>query len=356
MANTSNNGKPGGPEKPRPDWYRRMSEFAKPDLRKATRQVLDTLVPYVLLWFLMVRSVQQGYPYWVTLLLIVLAAGFLIRIFIFFHDCCHGSFFPSERANMILGYLFGILVFTPFEDWRFTHGRHHATVANLDHRGEGDVWTMTLEEYLEAPKYRQWLYRLFRNPLVLFGLGPLFYFLIRQRVPSPGVGKRGRRSVYLTDLALLAVMTAAALTMGLATYLMIQIPVLHLAGAGGVWLFYVQHQFEGAYWARQESWDPMKAALLGSSFYKLPRVLQWFSGNIGLHHIHHVRPRIPNYNLELCYNAMPELQTVKPLTLLQSLKSLRLRLWDESRKRLVGFRVLRSLVKDSRQGENSRVF
>ena len=330
----------------RPAWLEKLSEFERPDVRKASLQLLDTVVPYLFLWFFMVRTVQLGYSYWVTLALSVPAAGLLVRIFIFFHDCCHGSFLADRRANALLGHLLGILTFTPFEDWRYTHGRHHATVANLDYRGEGDIWTMTLEEYLAAPRHRRWTYRLFRNPLVLFGLGPLFYFLVRQRFPSKGAGPRARRSVLITDLALLAIVVAAWRTIGLWTYLVIQIPVIYLAGAGGFWLFYVQHQFEGVYWARKEEWDAMKAALQGSSFYQLPRVLQWFSGNIGLHYIHHIRPRIPNYRLQSAYQRIPELHAVPPLTLGQSLRSVRLKIWDEGRRQLVGWEALRTFLKN----------
>jgi omega-6 fatty acid desaturase (delta-12 desaturase) len=340
MAATSENGKG------RPSWYNKLSDFEKPDLRRSVWQLVNTLIPYFILWFLMIRTRQLGYSYWITLMLVVPAAGFLVRVFAIFHDCCHGSFFRSERANTVVGYFLGILCFTPFDDWRYTHWRHHATVANLDYRGEGDVWTMTIDEYIKAPKIEKRLYRLFRNPVILFGLGPLYYFLIRERFPSKGVGRRQRRSVTITNLAILGIAVTAALTAGFSTYVLIQLPVLHLAAAAGVWLFYVQHQFEGVYWARHDNWDAIKAALDGSSFYKLPKVLQWFSGNIGLHYIHHIRPRIPNYHLQLCYNKIPDLQTVKPLTILQSLKSLRLRLWDESKEQLVGFRALRSFMKN----------
>jgi omega-6 fatty acid desaturase (delta-12 desaturase) len=341
VAVSAKRGKVGRGEKSRPEWYYRISKFEKPDHRKAIGQVLNTLIPYCVLWCFMVLTRTRGYPYWVTLLLAIPAAGFLVRVFTFFHDCCHGSFLAGKKANTILGYLFGILVFTPFYDWQYTHWRHHATVANLDYRGEGDVWTMTLEEYLRAPKHQKWLYRLFRNPLILFGFGPLFYFVVRERFPSKGVGRKERKSVAITNLAILGIVATAAWTIGFSTYILIQLPVLHLAAATGVWLFYVQHQFEGVYWARRENWDAMKAAIEGSSFYKLPRVLQWFSGSIGLHYIHHVRPRIPNYNLQTCYDDTPELQTVPALTPLQSLRSLRLRLWDETREQLVGFRALR---------------
>jgi len=329
-----------GTDRARPPWFAKLTPFARAETNKALRQLADTLGPYLFLWFVMIRAMQNGVPYALVFVLVVPAAGLLVRIFIFFHDCCHGSFLPGERANTLVGHLLGILTFTPFEEWRYTHGRHHATVANLDRRGEGDVWTMTLDEYLRAPRLQRLLYRLYRSPLVLFGVGPLFYFVIRQRFPASGSSRRRKRSVLITNLALIGIVLTAWKTIGLGTYIMIQLPVIHLAGAGGVWLFYVQHQFDGVYWAREREWDPVKAALEGSSYYKLPKVLQWFSGNIGLHHIHHIRPRIPNYNLQACYHAVPELQVVPPLTLGRSLRSLRLRVWDEPRRRLVGWRAL----------------
>ena len=222
-----------------------------------------------------------------------------------------------------------------------SHAGHHATAEDLDRRGIGDVWTMTVAEYLAASKRQQRAYRLFRHPFVLFVLGPPVLFLIIQRFPHKGAGKRERNSVILTDLALLALLGLASVTIGLRAYLLIQVPVMALAGAIGVWLFYVQHQYEQVSWARHEDWNPMQAALEGSSYYRLPKVLQWFSGNIGLHHIHHLRPRIPNYNLQQCYEDTPELQAVDPLTIRCSLKSIFLNLWDESEHKLVSFRSLK---------------
>jgi len=328
----------------RPAWYQALSRYTQPNLGKATWQLLNTFVPYLALWVLMVRTVQLGYPYWITLALAVVAAGFLVRIFIFFHDCGHGSFFASRRANTILGYISGILTFTPYEDWRRAHAVHHATAGNLDRRGVGDVWTLTVDEYRAAPRLRRLAYRFFRNPFVMFGLGPAFVFLIAQRFSRRGGRKRERYSVILTDLAILAIISLASLTIGLRTYLLIQLPVMLIAGAAGVWLFYVQHQFEGVYWARRNAWDPIRAALEGSSYYQLPKVLQWFTGNIGLHHIHHIQPRIANYNLQPCYDEMPIFQAVEPLTILKSLKSLTLNLWDEKAGQLVSFRSLPALT------------
>jgi omega-6 fatty acid desaturase (delta-12 desaturase) len=327
----------------RPDWYQSILKYDQPSLRKAIGQLIDTFVPYFALWALMVRTVQSGHAYWVTLALAIVAAALLVRIFIFFHDCCHGSFFASRRANRILGYISGMLTFTPYEDWRRSHAGHHATAGDLDRRGTGDVWTLTVEEYLAAPGLRRLVYRFFRNPLVMFGLGPAFVFLLAQRFPHKGTRKRERNSVVFTDLAILAIIGVASVTIGLRAYALIQLPIMLVASTIGVWLFYVQHQFEGVYWARHEVWDPMRAALEGSSYYKLPRVLQWFTGNIGLHHIHHVRPRIPNYNLQQCYDDTPALQAVRPLTIRRSLQSLRMNLWDEKRQKLVSFRSLKAL-------------
>jgi len=326
----------------RSEWYRALSRYEKPNVRKAICQVLDTFVPYVALWGLLVYMVRQGVSYWLTLPLVVVAAGLLVRIFIFFHDCGHGSFFASRRANRILGYISGILTFTPFEDWRHIHAEHHATAADLDRRGFGDIWTMTVEEYLAAPRPKQLAYRLFRNPFVMFVLGAPVMFLVMHRFPHREGGKRERHSVLLTNLAILGIIGVASFTMGLRTYLLIQMPIITLAGAIGLWLFYVQHEFEGAYWDRHQGWDPMRAALEGSSYYRLPAVLQWFSGNIGLHHIHHLRPRIPNYNLQQCYNDTPALQIVEPLTIRRSLKCVRLHLWDERDRRLVSFRSIKT--------------
>jgi len=265
-----------------------------------------------------------------------------VRTFILFHDCCHGSFFPSRWANRILGYIAGILVFTPYEAWQHPHAIHHATAGDLGRRGMGDIWTMTVEEYLAAPRRTQIAYRIFRNPMVMFVVGPPLMFLIFHRFAGKAAGKRQRRSVVLTNLAILAVTTVACLAMGWRTYLTIQIPVTIIASAIGVWAFYVQHQFEPVYWSRHQDWDPMRAALEGSSYYRLPKVLQWFTGNIGLHHIHHLRPRIPNYNLQQCFAEMPVLQAVEPLTIGRSLKCLFLDLWDEADRKMVGFGALRA--------------
>jgi omega-6 fatty acid desaturase (delta-12 desaturase) len=325
----------------RPAWAKDLARYARPDVRKALWQVVNTFVPYSALWAAMVWTVQAGLPYWLTLLLALPAAGFLVRIFIFFHDCGHKSFFGSKRANTLLGTICGVLTFTAFSDWTRAHAGHHGTVADLDRRGIGDVWTMTVEEYERASPLKKLAYRVVRNPVVLLGLGPVITFFLMQRLPHKGATRRDRRFVLLTNAAIALIMVLSALTIGVRTYLLIQVPVMYFAGVVGIWLFYVQHQFEGVYWARHDAWDPMRAALEGSSYYKLPKVLQWITGNIGLHHIHHVLPRIPNYHLQAAYDATPELQAARPVTLWSSLKSLRLNLYDEAQGKLVSFRSLR---------------
>jgi acyl-lipid omega-6 desaturase (Delta-12 desaturase) len=319
------------------DWSRALSRYEKPDLRMAVGQVLNTLLPYGLLWAGMVWMLGAGLPYWTILPLLLISAAFLVRIFIIFHDCCHGSFFASRTANQGLGYLTGLLTFTPYEGWQHPHNRHHATTGDLDRRGIGDVWTMTVEEYRAAPRRRRLAYRLFRHPLVLFVISPTLMFLIAHRLPRKGSSPRERRSVHLTNLGLLAILVAAHLTIGLPTYLLIQVPLMALTGSAGVWLFYVQHQYEEVYWERHAEWDPVRAALEGSSYYQLPRVLEWFTGSIGYHYLHHLRPRIPNYRLRECAAEMPIVPGSAPLTLRGSLKSMFLHLWNETEKKLVRF-------------------
>jgi omega-6 fatty acid desaturase (delta-12 desaturase) len=330
----------------RPSWYPAIKAYGRPDLGKASWQLTNTFVPYLALLIAMAYTVKQRLPYWITLALALPAALLLVRIFIFFHDCCHGSFLPSRRANRILGYVTGILTFTPFEDWRRAHAAHHATAGDLDRRGVGDVWTLTVEEYLSAPWITRLAYRLFRHPFVMFILGPPVVFFLLHRFPHRDGPRRERSSVWITDVAILVILAVAGLTFGLRTYLLVQVPVMWIAGSLGVWLFYVQHQFEGVYWARHEDWDATQAALAGSSYYRLPKALQWLTGNIGLHHIHHIRSGIPNYNLQACCDAIPALQQVAPLTLRSSLKSPWLNLWDEAQQELISFRSLKARTQD----------
>jgi omega-6 fatty acid desaturase (delta-12 desaturase) len=307
---------------------------------RARWQVLNSFVPYALLWVAMVYALAVSY--WLMLPLAILAAGFLARIFIIFHDCGHASFFRSKRANNAMGVVAGFLNLTPYRHWRWQHALHHGTAGDLDRRGAGDIWTLTVQEYLQSTRWRRFAYRLARNPIVLFILAPLYVFVVHHRFAMSAAPSRERRSVHRTNWALLGITLMMSALIGLRAFLLIQLTVSALAGAIGLWLFYVQHQFEGAYWARSKDWNYTSAALEGSSFYKLPKLLQWFTGNIGFHHIHHLSPRIPNYHLELCHDADPYFKTIKPVTLSASFKSLTFRLWDEQRRVFVGFSHLRS--------------
>ncbi len=316
-------------------WMKTMADYTNPDLKKSVWQIINSFVPYIGLWVLMVLSFNVSYL--LTLALAVLAAGFLVRIFIIFHDCGHGSFFKSQKANHILGSIAGLLAFTPYFEWRYEHGVHHGTSGDLDRRGRGDVWTMTVDEYKAASRWKKITYRVYRHPFFMLVFGPIFSFIIAYRFPTSNSKKRERWSVHLTNLALLALAAIMSLTIGFKTYVLIQLPVMLIAGSAGIWLFYVQHQYEGVYWERHENWDFITAALNGASFYKLPKVLQWFSGNIGFHHVHHLSSRIPNYNLEKCHLENKELQRIEPITLVKSLKSLNYRLYDEAGHSLVSF-------------------
>lgn len=319
-----------------------LSQYKVSSLPKAVWQILNSVIPYAILWGLMVYLIRHDYPYWITLSLSVPAAALLVRIFIIFHDCCHQSFFAASGINTLWGHFLGILIFTPYEEWKALHLKHHGTTSNLDLRGMGDIWTMTVKEYLASSRTKKVLYRIFRNPLVMLSIGPVFYFLISQRIWHSQASNKQKLSVLSTSFFILAIILISYFTIGLSTYLVIQIPIILIAGAIGLWLFYIQHQFEGVYWARQEDWDSTRAAIEGSSFYKLPKVLQWVSGNIGFHHIHHIRPLIPNYNLQRCYSEVPELQAVQTITLRKSLSSLFLNLWNEQQQKLVSFRSLQN--------------
>ncbi len=332
---------------PRSELLSSVEPFGRPRQSRAAAELLETFIPYLVLNAFMVMAVRRGHPV-VALALSGPAAAFLVRVFVIFHDCCHGSFFSSRRLNRIVGYAAGLLTLTPFDKWQRSHAEHHASAGDLDRRGVGDVWTLTTTEYQAATAPKRLLYRVFRNPFVMFGAGPAIVFVLGNRVFDAGATRRERFSVHFTNAGLVTSLLVAHWTIGLPTLMLIQLPTLFLAGAVGVWLFYVQHQFEDVYWARRGAWEPTRAALEGSSYYKLPKVLQWFTGSIGLHHIHHVQPRIPSYNLQPCQDAVPAFQAVPPLTLRRSLESLRLRLFDETDQRMV------SWVAVNRDGGNVR--
>jgi acyl-lipid omega-6 desaturase (Delta-12 desaturase) len=316
-------------------WKKIVAPYQTSDIRTSLFQLLTSVAPYLILFYLMVRSLEVSY--WLTLALAIPTAGFGIRMFIVFHDAGHGSFFPSKTWNTWIGRFTGLLLFTPYYAWRHSHAVHHASAGDLDRRGIGDVWTLTKDEFYAMPKWKQIGYRIYRNPFIMFGIGPVVDFVILQRIITKGHDERERASIFQTNIALLILAIIMSLTIGFDKYVLVQLPIIALAGTVGVWLFYVQHQYENVYWERHEDWDYAAAALYGSSFYRLPKVLQWFTGNIGFHHIHHLSPRIPNYKLEDCHNADPLFQTAPPLTLWTSLKSLNVRLWDEDRHKMVGY-------------------
>jgi omega-6 fatty acid desaturase (delta-12 desaturase) len=325
-------------------WTEALAPYAKPSLPRSITGLFTSLLPYLGLLVAMYFSLSVSYL--VTLAIGVLAAGFLLRTYIVFHDCAHGSYLPSKRANIWLGSVLGVVVFAPFHNWRHNHAVHHATAADLDRRGQGDVPTLTVAEYHAKPWKARLGYRLFRNPLVMFGLGPLFAMIIGPRIPPPRTARaRIRRSVHLTNVALALMVGIPCWLLGWRDYLLIQGPPALLAGAAGIWLFYVQHQFEDTFWERSGDWTYADAALRGSSYLKLPKVLQFFSGNIGLHHVHHLSARIPNYNLQAAHDATPIFHSVPTLTLWDGMRATRLKLWDEEARRLVGWKEAAASVR-----------
>ena len=313
-----------------------LRTYQQPSTKGSLWQLANSVLPYFGLWALMVQTVEFSIP--LTFALALVASGFLVRIFIIFHDCGHGSFFRSRRANEWVGFFAGVLTMTPHHQWWHDHALHHAHAGDLEKRGVGDIWTMTVQEYRAAPWYRRLGYVLVRQPVFMLTVGPFLLFGLQYRFPSKAARAKEKRGVLLTNLVLAAAILTLGLTIGWKSYLLIHLPVLLFSGMAGIWLFYVQHQYEDTYWRAHHEHDFVAAALEGSSFYRLPRVLQWFSGNIGFHHVHHLSPRIPNYRLESCHRAFEALRAVRPLTLRASLGTARLRLWCERRRRLVGWR------------------
>jgi omega-6 fatty acid desaturase (delta-12 desaturase) len=331
-------------------WVRVLARYGVSDPKRGLFELLFTAAPLLLLWALMLYCLES-YGYWACLPLALPAAGFLVRLFMIQHDCGHGSFFPGRSANDRIGRIVGVLTLTPYDYWRRTHAVHHATAGNLDRRGMGDVNTLTVAEYRALPRWRRVAYRLSRNQLVLLGLGPIYLFVIKYRLPV-GLMRDGKGvwiSAMATNLAIAGVVAGMWALVGIRDFLLVQLPITLLAGSAGVWLFYVQHQFEDTYWARQGGWSFHAGALQGATHYDLPGVLRWLTANIGIHHVHHLATRIPSYRLREALADHPELRAVGRLTLRQSLQCFRLALWDEESGRLVAFRDLRMLVEHERK-------
>ena len=323
-------------------WKSMIAPFRGADTRRSILQLTVSATSYFALWAVMLLSLEVSYV--LTLLLAFPAAGFLMRLFMIQHDCGHGSYFRSRRARDAVGFCIGVLTLTPYQYWRRTHAYHHAHSGDLDFRGFGDIDTITVREYRALPVHKRLAYRLYRHPVILLGIGPLFHFLVKHRFPwdVPRSWTQAWASVWWTNLSLAAIWVAMAITIGLERFLLVQAPITVITCALGVWLFYVQHQFEETYWHRHDDWDYFEAALHGSSHLVLPKPLQWITASIGLHHVHHLNSQIPNYRLQECLDATPELQQAKRITLRDGFRLLRLTLWDETAQRLIRFRELKS--------------
>jgi omega-6 fatty acid desaturase (delta-12 desaturase) len=303
-----------------------------------------TAIPLIVLCLLMAAALQQGH-FWLYALLVLPSAGFLLRLFMIQHDCGHGAFFPSRRSNDWVGRVIGVLTLTPYDYWRRTHAAHHAGAGNLDRRGIGDIDTLTVSEYQAFSRSGRLRYRLYRHPLIMFGLGPFYLFFMQYRLPF-GLMRAGWEpwlSTMATNAAIASLVATVIWTCGLIPFLLLYFPVTLLAGSIGVWLFYVQHQFEETTWSNGRNWNAQEAGLHGSSHYDLPPILRWFTANIGVHHVHHLASRIPFYRLPEVMRDIPELKHVSRLTFVQSLGCVRLVLWDQSQQRLISFAEMRRM-------------
>jgi omega-6 fatty acid desaturase (delta-12 desaturase) len=326
-----------------PRWARILAGYTIPNHARSVAELAVTALPLVLLWTAAWFTFSLGYA-WASLLIAIPAAGFLVRLFMIQHDCGHGTFFASRLANDWVGRTIGVLTLTPYDCWRRTHAIHHATTGNLDRRGVGDIDTLTVGEYRARSWWGRLKYRIYRHPLVMFGVGPAYLFLLQHRIPV-GLMRKGWQpwvSTMATNLAIALIIGALTWFVGLKAFLLVHLPIMLLAAAAGVWLFYVQHQFEQTTWERDERWNLQQAALHGSSHYDLPAPLRWFTANIGIHHVHHLCSRIPCYRLSRVLRDHPELRQVGHITLLESFRCVRLVLWDEAQRRLVSFREIRA--------------
>lgn len=325
-----------------------VAPFAKSDTAKSIFQMVNTIIPLIALWVAGYMLVDVS-P-WLTAGLSVISAGFVVRTFIIFHDCTHGSFFKSKKANDWVGFVTGVLTSFPYEKWKREHTIHHATSSNLDKRGIGDIDMMTVEEFLQASKGQRLWYRFYRNPFVMFGLGPLFMVFILNRRNRSDAKQKERINTYLTNVVIAGICAALIFFMGWQAFLLVHGVTLFVAASLGIWLFFIQHTYEDSYFEHDSEWDYVKAAVEGSSYYKLPKLLQWVTGNIGFHHVHHLAPRVPNYNLEKAHNDIPPLHTATTITLRTSLESLRYKLYDEEQGKFVTFKDVNEIIKRKERG------
>ncbi|MBS1678093.1 MAG: fatty acid desaturase [Actinobacteria bacterium] len=335
-----------GDGKARAYWRDAVAGYEKPSVWRAILDLLLSAVAYVALMVCMYLLVEEHL--WLALALSIPTAGFLLRTFIVFHDCAHGSFLPGKQANLWVGRITALLVYQPFANWRHNHAVHHGTSGDLDRRGQGDVQTLTVAEYAARDWKGRLAYRLFRSPGILFIVGPLWSLMFGPRFWNKNMRPRQIHSVWLTNIALFFLVGATIAVVGPVDWLLVQMPAAMMAGIAGVFLFYVQHQFEDAYWETGESWDYADAALKGSSYLKLNPVMRFFSGNIGLHHVHHLSAKIPNYNLQRAHDESPIFADVPVLTFGEGVRSLRLKLIDPAGGRLVTFREARELTARAR--------
>jgi acyl-lipid omega-6 desaturase (Delta-12 desaturase) len=322
---------------------KQVRPYEQSNVKYSIWQIINTVIPFFIVWYLAYLSLTVSY--FLSLPFIIIGAGLLVRIFIIFHDCCHHSFFKNRTANKILGTILGVITLFPYSQWQRNHNTHHATSGNLDKRGVGDIWILTINEYKEASLWTKIKYRLYRNPFVMFILGPIYEFLIHQRFNKKGVSWSERINTYIINISIVALYTILIVTIGYQSFLLIQVPIFLISGSLGIWLFLIQHQFEDSYFEWSKDWEYVKAAVEGSSFYKLPKLLQWVTGNIGYHHVHHLSPKVPNYNLEHAHNNSEALKNVPTVTLRTSFKSLKFKLWDEMNKQFISFKEYKDLIK-----------
>lgn len=323
-------------------WRAIIARYTGADVLRSIWQVLATLT--LLIGALALGNWLMPRAPWATALLVLPIAGLLIRTFVIMHDCAHSSFLPWPRVNDTIGFLTGVLTFTAFAQWRRDHALHHASSGDLDRRGWGDIKTLTVAEYEALTTFGRFKYRTYRHPFVLFGIGPLHMMILQRfRAPSLASGAKQLWNVWMTNAALVGLAAIAILAFGWKSVVLMYLPAYYIAAAGGIWLFYVQHQFEEAYWERGKEWDYATAAITGSSHLRLPGILNWFTGHIGLHHVHHLGPKIPNYRLAKAHEENAIFHAAPELTMWSAFKTLRLTLWDEASNRMIGFRELHAL-------------